>query len=83
MLGNGDFIAFFLSVVFIHLRTNITVLISAVVAAAKRCHELSYMFTGYIAVRCNGGHLYTHRSLFSDAIKNQLNINNKCRNLSF
>jgi hypothetical protein len=28
-------------------------------------------------VRCNGGHLYTDMSLFSDAIKNQLNNHNK------
>jgi hypothetical protein len=30
-----------------------------------------------MTVRCNGGYLYTDILLFSDAIKNQLNNNNK------
>jgi hypothetical protein len=33
--------------------------------------------TRYMPVRCNGGYLYTNMSLFSDAIKNQLNNHNK------
>jgi hypothetical protein len=40
-------------------------------------------FTRYKPVRCNGGHLCTHRSLFCDAIKNQLNNHNKCWSLTF
>lgn len=36
-----------------------------------------YIYTRYMPVRCNGGHLYTNMSLFSDAIKNQLNNHNK------
>jgi hypothetical protein len=41
------------------------------------------LFTRYMPVCCNGGHLCIHRLLFSDAIKNQLNNHNKCRNRSF
>jgi hypothetical protein len=33
--------------------------------------------TRYMSVRCNGEYLYTDMSLFSDAIKNQLNNHNK------
>jgi hypothetical protein len=43
----------------------------------------SYAFTRYMPVRCNKRHLCIHRSLFSNAIKNQLNNHNKCRSLSF
>jgi hypothetical protein len=38
---------------------------------------LTSRMTRYMPVRCNGRYLYTDMSLFSDAIKNQLNNNNK------
>jgi hypothetical protein len=36
-----------------------------------------------MSVRCNGGRLCMHKSLFSDAIKTQLNKINKCWRLTF
>jgi hypothetical protein len=57
-------------------------LLHGISRAGSRCvgrfGVVFFFFTRYKPVRCNGGHLYTHRSLFCDAIKNQLNNHNKC-----
>jgi hypothetical protein len=62
--------------------TKVVVMLGMIMRNSSLENSFSYM-TRYISVRCNGGYLCTHRSLFSDAINNQLSNHSKHRNLPF